>query len=91
MLLMIDDVFLLLAAVLLAGLLVYTVISGISIVQNTKSRKKLRQENADLLAENHELRTKLAQWEGQSFLLSRRREVLRIHRAEHPQTGAGEA
>ena len=63
---MIDDVFLLLAAVLLAGLLVYTVISGISIVQNTKSRKKLRQENADLLAENHELRTKLAQWEGQS-------------------------
>ena len=63
---MIDDVFLLLAAVLLAGSLVYTVISGISIVQNTKSRKKLRQENADLLAENHELRTKLAQWEGQS-------------------------
>lgn len=59
---MIDDVFLLLAAVLLAGLLVYTVISGISIVQNTKSRKKLRQENADLLAENKALRTKLAQW-----------------------------
>lgn len=66
MLLMIDDVFLLLAAVLLAGLLVYTVISGISIVQNTKSRKKLRQENADLLAENTELRTKLAQLEGQT-------------------------
>lgn len=65
MLQVIDDVFLLLGGVLLAGLLVYTVISGISIVQNTKSRKKLRQENADLSAENKELRTRLEQLEDQ--------------------------
>ncbi|MBO4654323.1 MAG: LytTR family transcriptional regulator DNA-binding domain-containing protein [Bacteroidales bacterium] len=64
MLQVIDDIFLLLGGVLLAELLVYTVISGISIVQNTKSRKKLRQENADLTKENKELRTKLAQFEG---------------------------
>ena len=61
----VDDVFLLIAAVLTAGLLVYTVIASISIVQNTKSRKKLRQENADLSTENEALRTRLAELENQ--------------------------
>lgn len=58
------DIFLLIIGVLTTGLLVYTVISSIAIVQNTKSRKKLQQENAELSAENKELRTKLAQLEG---------------------------
>lgn len=63
MLTFLDDVFLLIAAVLVAGLLVYTVVASISIVQNTKSRKKLRQENAELSAQNEELRTRIEELE----------------------------
>lgn len=65
MLSFLDDVFLLIAAVLVAGLLVYTVVASISIVQNTKSRKKLRQENAALSAQNEELRTRIEELERQ--------------------------
>lgn len=66
MLTFLDDVFLLIAAVLVAGLLVYTVVASISIVQNTKSRKKLRQENAELSAQNEELRTRIEELERQT-------------------------
>lgn len=63
MLSFLDDVFLLIAAVLVAGLLVYTVVASISIVQNTKSKKRLRQENAELSAQNEELRTRIEELE----------------------------
>ena len=66
MLSFLDDVFLLIAAVLVAGLLVYTVVASISIVQNTKSRRKLRRENAELSAQNEELRTRIEELERQT-------------------------
>lgn len=63
MLSIIDDIFLLIAALLVLGLLIYVVLVCISAVTHTKSKRRLLRENEDLANENEELKSRISSME----------------------------
>lgn len=63
MLSFIDDIFLLIAALLVLGLLIYTVLVCITAVMHTKSKRRLMRENEELAGENKKLKSKITAME----------------------------